>query len=455
MHVLVGVTFFCFLCILWCINSSNNGRNNPNNEKGIVICSGESGDIFIELLAMIIQIRTKLQSHIPISVAHCHELTEISKLRLLNISHVNVVNLCDYSVRDNNKLKGFFCKPMALIRSPFKHTILADTDVIWFAKPERLFDAPAFISTGALYFRDRLTQTKNKLTLTKGLHNAEFLYSYINSMYSKLKKSYELYPTRKLQESPIHNNKNNSMNEIKVHKKGHVAVDWDKDHIIFNKSLLADSNAYWRHFVHGKGATLDHMQDSSVVVFDSSRHPRTIRAIRIMLKDFSIGYGDKEMYWISSLVANEAFTFEPYFAGSLGNCGALIHFDPTNTSAQAQPFYVNAEYLIDLRKMTKVGDFLDLDDGKAKVTFPNLVNEQSSEIAVLRQWKKMPHGFYPCGSCEHSPSSCVLASAALIEEIKDRQKILLALKKLQENKNSNSEFDHFIQAQFSHVVVAS
>ena len=47
-----------------------------------------------------------------------------------------------------------------------------------------------------------------------------------------------------------------------------------------------------------------------------------------MLAGFDIGYGDKEMYWIATTAAQEPFAFEPYLAGALGDCGAIVHFDP-------------------------------------------------------------------------------------------------------------------------------
>ena len=36
-------------------------------------------------------------------------------------------------------------------------TMVADLDVIWFKPPDVLFTAPAYLSTGTLFFRDKLT----------------------------------------------------------------------------------------------------------------------------------------------------------------------------------------------------------------------------------------------------------------------------------------------------------
>ena len=77
------------------------------------------------------------------------------------------------------------------------------------------------------------------------------------------------------------------------------------------------------------------LQDSSALLINTETHPRTLTLLRSMLADFRVGYGDKEMYWIASTASPEAFTFEPFLAGSLGDCGALVHFDPTTDNAGA------------------------------------------------------------------------------------------------------------------------
>jgi hypothetical protein len=38
------------------------------------------------------------------------------------------------------------------------------------------------------------------------------------------------------------------------------------------------------------------------VVLDGKRRLRTLHAIALMLPDFSMGYGDKEMYWIGNTI---------------------------------------------------------------------------------------------------------------------------------------------------------
>jgi hypothetical protein len=168
-----------------------------------------------------------------------------------------------------------------------------------------------------------------------------------------------------------------------------------------------------------------------------------------MLRDFSIGYGDKEMYWIAATIANEPFQFEPHLSGALGDCGAIVHFDPTTVTSdalEAKPFYCNAEYLVDLAKIKVPGDFLSLETGSpsdAVITRPVHIVEENVKVYSLSPWKNQKHGnilsglhcwldvqlligFYPCSSCQHA--QCIAAPKYIIGEIVERQRLILSLK---------------------------
>lgn len=151
-----------------------------------------------------------------------------------------------------------------------------------------------------------------------------------------------------------------------------------------------------------------------------------LAAIRIMMKSFNFGYGDKEMYWIAATAAEEDYGFEPFVAGGLGDCGALVHFDPTSSTAEtAVPWYINAEYLVDLNKLKNPGDFLDLDGKALLITKPMVMNEKTSKILILKEWTNQKHGFYPCGAC--AAFGCDIAKPIIPAEIRKRQEIILKL----------------------------
>jgi hypothetical protein len=50
----------------------------------------------------------------------------------------------------------------------------------------------------------------------------------------------------------------------------------------------------------------------------------------------------KEIYWIAATIAGDPFSFEPYFAGTYGDCGEVLHFDP---DVRGDPFFINGQFI--------------------------------------------------------------------------------------------------------------
>jgi hypothetical protein len=93
------------------------------------------------------------------------------------------------------------------------------------------------------------------------------------------------------------------------------------------------------------------------IVFDKTRHPRTLHTLTQLLPSFHVGYGDKELYWFAATIARETFAFEPFLCGTYGDCGLMMHYDPNDTERpeEASPLYLNAEwYLMKSRILGKV-----------------------------------------------------------------------------------------------------
>ena len=140
-----------------------------NKTRGMMLCSGNR--MIHDAVAVVDQTRLIWKSELPITVAHCGELT-FESIRLFREMNVSVLDICagkkDQMIlgMDNafahNRLRSWFCKTAALILSPYEETMIADLDVIWFKKPDVLFDSPAYKSTGSLFFRDSLTHASDK-----------------------------------------------------------------------------------------------------------------------------------------------------------------------------------------------------------------------------------------------------------------------------------------------------
>lgn len=216
---------------------------------GMIICAGE-GETFSELLTMVEQTRHQLQSELPIAIMHCDELSAESIAILTSIVDVEVINLCSerhpHYRAQKRRFSGFFCKPLALHQSPFRHAILVDTDVIFFQKPEKLFQAAQYLSTGALFFRDRCFTSQSRQSLTVGSGTAENAYNYL-----------------KISAETLRN----------LHKEGHLKhapIEVD-----LNASALSLTNSFWRHFATKKGFTPDHWQVMHTLYIDMASYPIT------------------------------------------------------------------------------------------------------------------------------------------------------------------------------------
>ena len=260
MYFSFGTTFlglnvlFCFLLVFsW-------GKTSTKKGRGIVVCAGE-GEIFLETLAMIEQTRFRAESILPITVAHCSELSSKSIDILSSITDVTIMNICEDSAFDaiQGKLRGFFCKPAALLRSPYEETMLVDSDVVWFKNPAYLFDAPAYLKTGTLFFRDRWTRTKNKLTLTRGTQNPAHVMAYINVLMRHL--SLKLHPRRlMIDQAQYQQHGRLGHPRFQPHPTDHAPRIASID-----SHQLAKANAFWGDYARGQLSTsLDHWQVLSV-----------------------------------------------------------------------------------------------------------------------------------------------------------------------------------------------
>lgn len=112
----------------------------------------------IDLLRVQFQSRHVCKTSLPILIIHCDEMDSSLGLQdiLQNDNNSIVVDMCNNNTSiktqlnvDNDyignispisnlnqlKLQGYYCKPAGMVVSPFRHTMLIDTDTIWFQSP--------------------------------------------------------------------------------------------------------------------------------------------------------------------------------------------------------------------------------------------------------------------------------------------------------------------------------
>ena len=178
MRAILFYVFLLYFCILVCAKEDNKSAENGHESAGIIICSGEN-HILLETLTLLNSMfhsfpffRNYSASVLPITISHCNELSSESTSLFRKVFRVDVMNICSgpeaFTPQYHKKLQSFFCKPASLLVSPYRHTLLVDSDVHFLKNPLLLFESDVYKNSGSLFFRDRWTVTKNRLTLTKG-----------------------------------------------------------------------------------------------------------------------------------------------------------------------------------------------------------------------------------------------------------------------------------------------
>ena len=139
----------------------NDNKEDVTAKRGMVLCVGNEAHFINGALYTIQQLRQRWKSDLPVSIVHCNELYTDALVKFAQYAHVRIENICDplsttpLTKQQRSRLKGWFCKPQALLSSMYDETMIVDTDVLWFKDPTALFQAPSYRQTGALFFRDR------------------------------------------------------------------------------------------------------------------------------------------------------------------------------------------------------------------------------------------------------------------------------------------------------------
>jgi hypothetical protein len=227
---------------------------------------------------MVDQTRKVFKSSISIALVHCDELGDDVIGHFEGAHNITLFNICNGKgifgmthEETKHRLHSWFCKTAAVILSPFRETMVVDLDVVFFQKPDLLFDAPAYKKTGTLFFRDRLTFGHKKESI-----NEKILQDVIEEYIVQHSAPLGVY---------THLSNLTDIADSKVHEDG----------ISF----------FWRNIANRDAPTLDNFQDSSVIVVDRSRHPLLIEVLTSLLPTFNLGYGDKEIYWVAAVISGQ------------------------------------------------------------------------------------------------------------------------------------------------------
>lgn len=268
------------------IHSNQYNRTNPDGSSrnmGYVVCAGNKHRPDVQRTLYLL--RHIWRTNLPFVIAHCNELDANFQSVLLSLDlNVQLLNLCPAEratvfgmtkAEAEKKLRGFFCKVAALIESPLEETMLLDLDTVWFKNPENLFYSKSYLANKSLFFRDRLY-------------------------------NYEIHGGRIAPDEIL------DMLSLQMNHGYHRSVSSSSLRTLFEGNGI---NMYFANMVNVSYPQYNEHQDSSSVLIHKKSHPKLLETLEKWLRKFVLGYGDKEMFWVASTIAQEHYTWEPFLAG--------------------------------------------------------------------------------------------------------------------------------------------
>jgi len=266
--------------------------------RGIALTCGEMQVPM--LLPLLVTLRSKLGCALPIVVFYLGDDDLSPASRALLVAHVSNLTVTDlHALYDANALgnvNGYCAKNFALYASPFRETIVFDSDSLFFQSPEALLDDAEFKNTGSIFFHDLVTQPWDK---TYGESVIAWLHA--------------------------------------------LAPDISADSVARSRVL--------------SGVDAENDMDSSFFAYDKQRRFFSLMAAVLLCEPdvFRVlttvrFLGDKETHWLGALLVGEPFPhIVPGYAHLMGRalswdmfCGSQLHLDRAG-----RPFHANSSPFLD------------------------------------------------------------------------------------------------------------
>ena len=134
-------------------------EHHESRTRGLVIPCGTSDFHFA--LHLVAAVRHVFNSTLPIEVMYAgdSDLSSDQRDALESVgTDIRSVDILHFFDEETVGLLGggWAIKPFAVLASSFEQVIIADSDVVFLQTPEAAFSHPGYISTGTLYFHDRI-----------------------------------------------------------------------------------------------------------------------------------------------------------------------------------------------------------------------------------------------------------------------------------------------------------
>ncbi|KAH7468831.1 putative alpha-1,3-mannosyltransferase MNN14 [Phytophthora ramorum] len=331
-------------------------------KRGIVI---PVYDGIIKLgISLVLELRTMGITE-PIEMPHCGDLNLDAQKMYLSKKQLGTIwfyNVCERaaqstSVLDSSrkvfcekiedchaKFRGFIIKPLAVTFSRFEEIMMIDADTTFFVSPAKLWDSKKYNTTGNFLMHDRISHEKWFMA-ERIPGNPEV--SVEQNYFSK----FDVTPFRSLPtlERP----------KATVENPTSVTLNFEPSDFLLRS--------------HSFNIRAGHQVDSSLVLWNKKRQPRAtaILASFIALNDIASppSYGDKELFFYASELAETQYSFSDHAIGAVGT--KLIDGGPKNSTlcgdmAQVFPihedgvpdddvplFYFNSDRILWFRPQTE------------------------------------------------------------------------------------------------------
>ncbi|KAI9919185.1 hypothetical protein PsorP6_012068 [Peronosclerospora sorghi] len=270
---------------------------------------------------------------LPIEVPYCGDLqprsiellrtkTELGAIRAYDVCDLaaratsleNAPVFCDTLATCHTKFRSFIIKPLAVTYSQFEQILMLDADTTYFINPTVLFDSDKFQRTGILLMHDRISNDRSYMarrvagTPERSVEQVYFA-------------TFDVTPFRPLPtlERP----------KASVENKMPVTLAFEPSDFLLRS--------------HSFNLRAGHHVDSSLVFWDKHRQPRATAILASFLRHKEAlppSYGDKELYFYASELAETLYAYSDYAMGAAGTkltdrgpnkstlCGDMAHVFP-------------------------------------------------------------------------------------------------------------------------------
>ncbi|KAF1781523.1 Nucleotide-diphospho-sugar transferase [Phytophthora cactorum] len=277
-------------------------------------------DIALLGFSLILELR-RLLVPLPIEIPHCGDLSLNLQKKMQIRIHPEPSALLRGPGSLHHKFRSFDIKVLAVVYSEFQEVMLLDADTLFFQSPMTLWETTKYKSTGTLFFNDRI--------------------------------SYELSYLAKRMSSEHEN-----VGALHQFLAGLMYL-----HFSFQPSEFLLNSHVW-------SLRSGHQMDSSLMLWNKARQPKAtvILASFVSLNGLPTvpSYGDKELYWLACELAETAYEFSDFAAGTVGwellaegrhkdgvLCGDALQHYPVQKNpakgpgADVEPLYMNSDNILE------------------------------------------------------------------------------------------------------------